>query len=391
MPRRDHWERNYNAMNQKELSELRRRWKPEKNAVGHIYGCFVNSAREIVAELDESLGLMQQQEAEKYLELLRKALSGMQDKNLIDIVFSTQQVMHGEEHRLLSDLRNSELKDAELRRTFYSKVVSTLDMGDTNYLLLLANDHYDVPHRGKDDLAQEDASEEVFSYLVCAVCPVKAGKPELGYFAGDNEFRCTAGQTVSAPELGFLFPTFDDRCTNLYNALFYSRKPEQLHEEFIEAVFHTDPPMSAPEQREAFESALTEALGEECSLNVVQSVHERLTARIEEHKERKDPEPLTVTSGEVSAMLHDCEVPEERVQAFERSCEERFGKNTALNPAVLIDPKRVQITSGRISLSVDPEYSHMLETRVMNGRKVLIVPLEEDLEFNGLPVGITAE
>lgn len=378
-------------MNQKELSELRRRWKPEKNAVGHIYGCFVNSAREIVAELDESLGLMQQQEAEKYLELLRKALSGTQDKNLIDIVFSTQQVMHGEEHRLLSDLRNSELKDAELRRTFYNKVVSTLDMGDTNYLILLANDHYDVPHRGKDDLAQEDASEEVFSYLVCAVCPVKAGKPELGYFAGDNDFRCTASQTVSAPELGFLFPTFDDRCTNLYNALFYSRKPEQLHEEFIEAVFHTEPPMSAPEQREAFESALTEALGEECSLNVVQSVHERLTARIEEHKERKDPEPLTVTSGEVSTMLHDCEVPEERVQAFERSCEERFGKNTALNPAVLIDPKRVQITSGRISLSVDPEYSHMLETRVMNGRKVLIVPLEEDLEFNGLPVGITAE
>ena len=128
-------------MNQKELSELRRRWKPEKNAVGHIYGCFVNSAREIVAELDESLGLMAQQEAEKYLELLRKALSGTLDKNLIDIAFTTQQVMHGEEHRLLSDLRACELKDAALRRTFYEKVAATLDMEDMNYLILLANDH----------------------------------------------------------------------------------------------------------------------------------------------------------------------------------------------------------------------------------------------------------
>lgn len=378
-------------MNQKELSELRRRWKPEKNAVGHIYGCLVNSAREIVAELDESLGLMAQQEAEKYLELLRKALSGTLDKNLIDIAFTTQQVMHGAEHHLLSELRACELKDGQLRRTFYEKIAAALDMEDNNYLILLANDHYDVPRRGKDDLEQEDASEEVFSYLVCAVCPVKAGKPALGYFAGENAFRCTASQTVSAPELGFLFPAFDDRCTNLYNALLYSHKPAQLHQEFIEAVFHTEPPMSAPEQREAFESALTEAMGGECSLDVVQGVHERLTTRIVEHKESKDPEPLTVSAGEMSAMLRDCEVPAERVQVFEKSCETHFGKDAALNPSNLINAKKVQLTSGKISLSVDPDSSYLIETRVLNGRRVLIVPLEEGLEFNGLPVGLGAE
>ncbi len=378
-------------MNQKELGELRRRWKPEKNAVGHIYGCFVNSAREIVADLDESLGLMPPPEAEKYLELLRKALSGTLDKNLIDIVFSTQQVMEGEEHKLLMALRASELKDNALRQRFYEKVISTLDMGDTNYLLLIANDHYDVPHRGKDDLAQEDASETEFSYLVCAVCPVKTGKSELGYFAGDNEFHCTASHLVSAPELGFLFPAFDDRSTNIYNALFYSRKPAELHQEFIEAVFHTEPPMSAEEQREAFESALVETLGEACSLNVVQGVHERLTARIEEHKERKDPEPLLVTSGDVSAILQDCEVPAEQAQEFRKACEERFGENAALNPANLINPRRVQLKTGKISLSVAPEYSYLVESRVIDGRKVLVIPVEDDLEFNGLPVGVAGE
>lgn len=380
------------SMNQKELGELRRRWKPEKSAVGHIYGCFVNSACEIVADLDESLALMPQQESEKYLELLRKAMSGTLDKNLIDIVFETQQVMKSDERKLLMALRDSELKDNALRQTFYQKVISTLNMGESNYLLLIANDHYDVPRRGKDGLAQEDASETVFSYLVCAVCPVKAGKPELGYFAGDNEFHCTASQLVSAPELGFLFPAFDDRSTNIYNALFYSRKPAELHQEFIEAVFHTDPPMSAEEQREAFESALTESLGGACSLNVVQGVHERLTARIEEHKERKDPEPLVVTSGDMSAILQDCEIPAEQAQAFKKSCEERFGENAVLNPANLINPKKVQLKTGKISLSVDPEYSYLVETKVIDGRKVLVIPVEDDLEFNGLPVGVpTAE
>ena len=87
-------------MNQKEVSELRRRWRPEKSAVSRIYGCYVNSNKEIVSDLDESLGTMPEEEAEKYLGLLKKSLSGTLGKNLIDIVFSTQQVMDSEEQCL---------------------------------------------------------------------------------------------------------------------------------------------------------------------------------------------------------------------------------------------------------------------------------------------------
>ena len=159
-------------MNQKEISELRRRWGYEKNAVSRIYGCFVNGSKEMVSNLDESLGSMSQEEAEKYLGLLKKALSGRLGKNLIDIAFSPKQVMEGGEHRLLSTLRQSALKDGEARNTFYQNVIRSLDMGDSSYLLLLACDAYDVPRRGRDDSVLSDASEEVFSYILCCVCPV---------------------------------------------------------------------------------------------------------------------------------------------------------------------------------------------------------------------------
>ena len=202
-------------MNQKEINELRRRFRPEKSAISRVYGCYVNSSKEIVSDLDESLGMMPQEESEKYLSLLKKGLSGSLGKNLIDIVFSTQQVVDSEEHRLLTTLRDSQLKDNEARQTFYRKVIDSLDMGDSSYLLLLTCDSYDVPHRGKDDSLQADASDEVFTYIVCVVCPIKEGKVELGYFPGDNEFHCAAGQTVAPPELGFLFPAFDDRAANI--------------------------------------------------------------------------------------------------------------------------------------------------------------------------------
>ena len=379
-------------MNQKEVSELRRRFRPEKSAVSRVYGCYVNgSSREIISYLDESLGNMPLEEAEKYLSLLKKSLSGALGKNLIDVVFSTAQVMDSDEHRLLSALRESELKDGEIRETFYRAVIDALDMGDNNYLILLAHDAYDVPHRGKDGEAGPGRSEEVFSYILCSVCPVKNCKMELGYFPGENEFHsCAAGQVVSAPELGFLFPAFDSRAANIYNALFYSRKADQIHQEFLDAVFRTEPPMSAAEQKEAFEEALSGALEEAYNLEVAQAVHGRLLEKIEAHKEDKEAEPLALSAGEIGGILRDCGVAEEKAEAFRSRCGEAFG-GAALNPENLIDVKRFDVKTEHAAISIDPAYSYLVETRIIDGRKYLLIPAGEGVEVNGLSVGLEAE
>ena len=379
-------------MNMKEVSELRRRFRPEKSAVSRVYGCYVNGcSREIISYLDESLGNMPLEEVEKYLSLLKKSLSGTLGKNLIDVVFSTAQVADSDEHRLLSALRESQLKDGEIRETFYRTVIDALDMGESNYLILLAHDAYDVPHRGKDGEADPDGSDQVFSYVVCSVCPVKDCKMELGYFPGENEFHsCAAGQIVSAPELGFLFPAFDGRAANIYNALFYSRKSDQIHQEFLDAVFRTEPPMSAAEQREAFEGALAGALEEEFRLEVVQAVHGRLLEKIEANREDKEAEPLALSAGEIGGILRECGVAEERAEAFQERCGQAFG-GAALNPENLIDVKRFDVKTEHAAISVDPAYSYLVETRIIDGRKYLLIPAGEDVEVNGLSVGLEAE
>ena len=373
-------------MNQKELSELRRRFRPEKSAISHIYGCYVNGSREIISYLDEPMGMMPQEEAEKYLGLLKKALSGTLGRNLVDIVFSTQQVMDSDEHRFLMGLRDSQLKDGALRQSFYDKVIASLDMDGSNYLILLAHDAYDVPYKGRDGELQDDASDTVFSYIICCVCPVKDGKLELGFFSGENEFHsCAANQIVAPPELGFLFPAFDDRAANIYDALLYSKKADQLHQEFINAVVRTEPPLSAAEQREAFEGALTGALEDACSIEVVQAVHERLRDQIVQHKEIKDPEPLALTAGDIGNILRDCSVPEERVSAFLERCGERLGANVVLNPVNLIESGKFEVETADAKLSLDPEHSYLLEMRVIDGRQYLLFPADS-VTVNGLPV-----
>lgn len=379
-------------MNQKELGELRRRLRPGKNNLSHVYGCYVSPLKEIIAEVDQPLSLLNEDDVESCLALLRKALSGGLGRNLINVEFSTRQVAEGEELKRLQALREARLKDAAARRAFYETVVQSLELGEDSYLILLAQESYDVPFRTKNDEALDDASDTVYSYLLCAVCPMREGKPGLGYVPNENALHVkTAGRLAAPPEVGFLWPAFDDRAANLYNALYYARKPELLHGEFLSALFGTEPPLSAPEQREAFETALTDALGAECSMELVQAVHEQLRERIELHKESRDPEPLTVTARDVGGMLRECGVETERVSAFQDYCDQRLGEGAAVDPANLIDSRRFQIKAGEITITVKPELSGQVESRVLEGRTYLLIPAGDGVEVNGLPVELEAE
>lgn len=379
-------------MNQKELGELRRRLRPGKNNLSHVYGCYVSPLKEIIAEVEQPLSLLNEDDVESCLALLRKALSGGLGRNLIDVEFSTRQVAEGEELKRLQALREDKLKDAAARRAFFETVIQSLELGEDSYLILLAQESYDVPFHTRNDETLDDASDTVYSYLLCAVCPMREGKPGLGYVPNENALHVkTAGRLAAPPEVGFLWPAFDDRAANLYNALYYARKPELLHGEFLSGVFGTEPPLSAPEQREAFETALTDALGAECSMELVQAVHEQLRERIELHRESRDPEPLTVTARDVGGMLRECGVEAERVSAFQDYCGQRLGEEAAVDPANLIDSKRFQIKAGEITITVKPELSGQVESRVLEGRTYLLIPAGDGVEVNGLPVELEAE
>ena len=376
-------------MNQRELNELRRRFKPDRTAISKVYGCYVSSSRQIISYVDAPLGLLSQEEQEMYLNLLKKSLSGTLGRNLIDIEFSTQ-VADSDEHRLLQTLRQTELQDPNARESLYRRIIDAIDMGESSYLILLAADTYDVPHRSRDDQEVPDGSGTVFRYFVCAICPVKDPTLALQYSDQDKEFRgSSTGHIALPPVLGFLFPAFDDRSANIYNALFYSKDTAQLHQEVIDAVFCIqNAPMSPQEQQNVFTSALTETLEKDCSYDVVQAVHEQLRGRIQEHKDSRDPEPLTLSVREVGDVLTGSGVPEEKAEAFQEACRRQYGQDAALNPRNIIEAGKFQIATPEVKITVPPEYSYMVETRIIDGRRFILIPADDGVEVNGIPVTI---
>jgi len=216
-------------------------------------------------------------------------------------------------------------------------------------------------------------------------------KPALSYFARDNLLHNRSVDWVlSPPEVGFLFPAFDDRAANLYNALYYSRNLAENHEELAEAVFHCDLPMPAAEQRETFDTVLGETLEEDCSLDVVQSVQERLQEMIQEHKERKEAEPLTLSVRTVKNVLEGCGVPENRLEAFEEKYGEAFGADTELSPRNLVD-RKLQVKTPDVVIQVNPERSDLVQTRIINGAKYILIRAEGGVEVNGVDIHIKEE
>ncbi len=376
-------------MNQREVGELRRRLRPEKTSITHIVGCYVNEKKEIVSRFNQSIGVLSPEEGEKVLALLKKSLSGSLGKNLLDITFSTKQVMEGDNHKLLMTLRDGGTKDEAVLETFYEKVAASVHM-ETGFVILLAADAYDVPFKGKDDLELAEGSETVFRYILCSICPVKLSKPALTYTLNAGEFHNRViDYVVASPELGFLFPAFDDRAANIYSAAFYTRDASQGHEDFVSAVFDVEAPMPAALQKESFSSVLGLSLDDECSMDTVQAVRSQLCAMIQEHKESKEPEALIIPKGTVKGVLMSCGISEDKLEVFDREYDAAFGEGADLSPRNVVDPKKMEVKTPDVTIKVNPDRPELVETRMLDGARYILIRAEEGVEVNGVPIQIT--
>ena len=378
-------------MNEKEIGEIRRRVRRDRSNMTAICGCYVNTQKEIIAEFKQSVGMMPENESDKYFALFKRTLSGGLGKNLLDISFRTSQVADSPEHKLLMDLRASRLEDKDARYALYRKIIESTSMQE-NYLILLGQESYDVPFKSKDDATQADASGEVFTYFLCAICPVKEAKANLRYVAENKEFHDGGlAQVVSAPEVGFMFPAFDCRATNIYNALFYTHSPKLAHEELIASLFNTKAPKCAADQKKSFEAVLTGALGEDCCMDVVQGVHDSLYQSIQMHKESKVADPLLIGKEDICVALQECAVEEKARAKFNVAFDEAFGHDAQLHPKNLINNNKLEIKTPDVVIKVNPERSDLVETRVIGGVKYILICADENVEVNGVNIHIKNE
>lgn len=372
-------------MNEKELREIKRRFRPDRSNIPVIVGCFVNSSSQIISRFSQSVLLSESDASEQLLGVMKKTLSGALGTNLLDIEFSTADVSNKDEHKLLMALRDTHLKDEGVLTSFYNKVAESVHL-NSNYVILLANDVYDV-YTKEDD--EESGSSTVFSYVICSICPLKDIDNGLSFRESDKLFHTvSASSLLTRPTLGFMFPAFDDRAANIYHTLFYTKDISSTHPEFVERIFGKEAPMPPKVQKSTFDYCLSDALGDECSYDTVLSVHKQIAEMIEEHKELKIPEPLTITKATVKSVLENCGVGEETVERVGKRMDDSFGQNAELRPKNVINTRAMDIKLPDVSIKVKPEAQDLISTQVIGGKKYILIEATEGVEVNGITVKI---
>lgn len=371
-------------MNKKEVLEIRKQFTPANCAITRIAGCYVDHEKNKKMESKSAFLSLPEEEAFKYFDIFKKTLSGTMGKNMLNMEFPIDQEMPGGTQEFLMKLKASKLEDDMLLEEFYDKVIATYEYAE-NYYIILIHAMYDVPGRSSDNLEMFDASDEVYEYLVCSICPVSLSKAGLSYNAESNCIQDRIRDwVVDMPDKGFLFPAFNDRSTDIHGVLYYTKKSEDLQPELIEQLLGAKMPMSANTQKETFQMLIEDTLGEDGDYETIRNIHDTLNDMIEEHKEEQ--EPLQLDKTDVRKVFEKSGVSSEKMECFDQNYEETAGEKTSLLATNITETKKFQIETPDIVIKVNTERADLIETRVIDGRQCLVIAVDDHIEVNGVNV-----
>lgn len=331
-------------MRKKDILELKKRFKKDDCTFTKICGCYVNGEKNIILQFSETFLNLDDDEFFKYLEIAKKSLSGTIGNNLLQLEFPfDEEKEYGKQYNLMQ-LKKSALKNENLLNEFFKNIIDNYDYSE-NFLILLFHDAYDVITKTKDNL-KLDESEEVYEYILCAICPVSLSKPGLSYDEDNNRISARKRDwVVEAPTNSFIFPAFIERSSDIHSAIYYTKNPKDTHPELMENILGCPPKQTAAEQKETFTNIIRNAIGadDKKSDDIFMEIQDTLNTIVDDHNtvNGDNAEPVILTNNTISNLLTEIGVPEEITVKIEKSYEDEFGDEPPLANN-LIDSKIIE-------------------------------------------------
>ena len=372
-------------MIKKEINEIKSQYTLEDCGILRLCGCYVDGERNKITQFNENFLNLPEEEKHKYFDIFKKTLSGTPGKNLVDMKFNVDAYADEGARTFLMNLRDSGLKDDRLLNEFYDRIINNYSYVG-NYLILLINQVYDIPAVTTDNIEMDDASDEVYSYILCSICHVNLSKPGLGYDEEDNNFHDKKqNHMVDVPDVGFLFPAFNKRSADEDMTLFYTKDVSEFEDGLIDCLLDCAVPLPAKQQKETFTSLVNEALGEEADLEIVKNIHENLEQIIEE-KKQESPAPVMLDKTEMKDLLEKSGVKEEKLENFEEHFEMAAGEHGKLVASNVSSGKKFEVKTPDVVIKINSDKTDIVSTQVIDGRQCLVIQIDERLEVNGISV-----
>lgn len=377
-------------MNKTEISEIKKIFKKDDNGITRICGCYVDAEKNKRLELREAFYSLPEEEMFKYVEIFRKTLSGSLGKNLMNMEFPTKEELNEDgKQKMLLELVTSKLENNELLDRFYDLVIDSYEYTG-NFFIILIHGAYDIPLVTADGMENFDASDYVYNFVLCSICPVKLSRAGLCYNPQKNSIEDRLRDwIVQPPENGFLFPAFHDRNTDIHNLLYFAKNADETDIAFSYDLLGCTFPLPAKEQKETFQTIVEESLGSTCDYEVVKNIHENLNEMITDHKE--NPEPLELDREDVKKLLTSSGVPQEKLEVFEEKYTENIGESQKLTADNIASVRKFELKTPDVTIQVNPARTDLVETKVIDGVPCIVIECNDQVEVNGIRVANPVE
>ncbi len=369
-------------MNKKEILEIRKQFTPANCAITRIAGCYVDHEKEKRMISRNAFLSLPEEVAFKYFDIFKKTLSGSLGKNLLNMEFPTEQESPDGKQEFLMRLRKSRLTDIELLDEFYDKIIESYDYAE-NYYIVLIHAMYDIPGKSSDGTEMYDASDSVYEFLLCSICPVQLSKAGLTYNVEHDQIEDRIRDwIVDKPDKGFLFPAFNERTTDIHSVLYYTKKSADLQQELIDEVLGAEIPKSADEQKESFQCLVQDVMNGQLNYDNMRFLHDKLNELVEEHMD--ESEPFELDKSDVRKMLEECVGSE--LSDFDEHYNKCIGKQGMLVATNIAEMKTFDIRTPNVNIKVDSDRADLVETKVIDGRPCVVIAVNGIIEVNGIDV-----
>ena len=372
-------------MNKTEITEIKKIFKKDDNGITRICGCYVDAEKNKRMELKEAFYSLPEEEMFKYVDIFRKTLSGTLGKNLMNMEFPMEEETKEDgKQKFMMKLVDSGLQDDALLDEFYDMVIQTYEYTG-NYFIILIHTAYDIPSITADGIENEDASDYVYNFILCSICPVKLSKAGLCYNPENNSIEdCDRDWIVQVPANGFLFPAFNERNTDIHSLLYFAKNADEIDIDFSYNLLGCTFPIPAKEQKETFHALVEESLGNTCDYETVKTLHENLNEMIEENKE--NPEPLELDKEDVKKILSSCGVSEEKIDVFEEKFTENVGEDQKLVADNIANLRKFEVKTPNVTIQVNPDRTDLVNTQIIDGVPCIVIECSDEVEVNGIRV-----
>lgn len=353
------------SMKRLELNEIKKQFTPAGCTIDRIAGCIANDEGEAVYEIKENFLYLPEEMMFKFFEIFRKGLSGRKGKNIYSLEFKEDSRAKAS----LQHIRQTGLKDEETNEILFENIIDYCSIKGYSAIFVI-HGIYDIPGKGTDNEAMEDASEEVYEYIMTAICPVTLSKPGLSW----NREEGTMGEAnrqwmIQMPSTAFLYPAFTDRSQDLDHVWFYTKNANDPEKALIDQVLGCKMFDTPSEQKEEFKRTVKG--GERCtySMEQVKDLYRELQTLAENQKDSEEP----ITAEQIAKIVRKYGIESE-------------GTETEISLQNVINLSTMEIGTPDAHITVSTGWEDMVDIKEAEGERYITVRAGGAITVNGIEV-----